>query len=349
MFTIDLNWSEPIKLAINQKINPGEVVALLGPSGCGKSTVLNTLSGLTSASGSLLYNELSLLKCPPEQRPVALAPQKPTLFPHWTVQKHIQKIQSLKKNATFHQQPITSRELIQKLSIEPLLNKYPHQLSGGQQQRVSLLLALLQAPKLLLLDEAFSALDEVNKQEVLKITKEMISHFQCSAIVVSHQLRDCAVLANQAWLMSEETGIYWQGPIQEGLRRYQGENPTYSFLQAKYQQTESNLNTFTIDSQQLYGVSGKTYTKDENVTLSLCADDIGISLSPPESTSFANCLQACIRLIQPDTYGAYIFCRLCDGQQVQTHITKNSLAQLNLQIEDNIYLIFKAGALDSSG
>ncbi len=345
MLTLDLCWSHPISLSIAGSIQPGEVIALLGPSGCGKTTFLHTLAGLQQAQGQLTLNGTSLLLQQPEDRPVALAAQKPVLFPHWTIAEHIKHIRKLRKNQSFSPQVISEDELIADIGLETLLQKRPQQLSGGQQQRVAVLLALLQVPKLLLLDEAFSALDEQNKQRVLHTVKKAINAFKSSAIVVSHQLRDCAALANTAWLMSE-TGIDWQGSIHEGLRRYQGSAPMYSFLTAEYAGKENHLSVFMVGNQKLFAPATNMFCSREIISLSLCADDIGISLSPPETTSFANCLWAEVCEITPDHYGAYIFCRLPDGQIIQIHITQHSRVKLNLAVQNSIYLVFKAGAIN---
>ena len=131
-----------------------EIVTITGPSGSGKSTLLHCLSGIvTPTSGHLLLDDLPIS---PRTHQIALVPQQYGLFPWKRVASNIFLPAALGKRSV---SPELQQEILETLGLLDLLDRYPHQLSGGQRQRVALARAFIMQPDLLLLDEAFSALD----------------------------------------------------------------------------------------------------------------------------------------------------------------------------------------------
>jgi iron(III) transport system ATP-binding protein len=167
---------------VSLKVETGERVVLFGPSGCGKSTVLHLIAGLVIPdSGEILIDEELVARAyrnlrEPEQRGIGMVFQDLALWPHMTVAKNIEF--GLKAKRIPHEQRARRvREMIDLVRLGDYLNARPGELSGGQQQRVALARALALAPRILLMDEPLSTLDdELNKQlreEILRLHADL--------------------------------------------------------------------------------------------------------------------------------------------------------------------------------
>ena len=144
---------------LSLQVPQGQTVALLGPSGSGKSTLLKIIAGLEApGAGRVLFDGQDITNLPPEQRKFALMFQDFALFPHLSVQDNVAfgLIEQGQRRATARAQAV---EMLQRFGLGAHTGARVWQLSGGEQQRVALARALITAPRLLLLDEPFSALD----------------------------------------------------------------------------------------------------------------------------------------------------------------------------------------------
>ncbi len=179
-------------------IYPGEFVCLLGPSGCGKTTLLRIICGLDpQTSGRVIQDGKDVSDLPPSKRDFGIVFQSYALFPNLTA---AQNIAYGLENAGFSKAQITTRvtELLEKVGLGQIGNKYPAQMSGGQQQRVALARALALSPGLLLLDEPLSALDakvrvrlrsEITRlQRELGVTTVMVTHDQEEALAMADRV-----------------------------------------------------------------------------------------------------------------------------------------------------------------
>ena len=182
-------------------INHGELVALLGPSGCGKTTVLKVVAGLLApASGDVLFDGSSVLPIPAEQRGATMVFQQPLLFPYLTVAENIGfglKMRRIKKDE------IAARvaQALQWVRLEGYDRRKPHELSGGQEQRVALARALVTEPRVLLLDEPFSALDENLRGEMRQLVRELQQRLQITTLFVTHDQREALAVADRIALL----------------------------------------------------------------------------------------------------------------------------------------------------
>ena len=178
-----------------------ELIALLGPSGCGKSTALKVVAGLlTPANGDVLFDGVSVLKVPAERRGAAMVFQKPLLFPHLTVAENIGfglKMRRLKKDE------ISARvaRALEWTQLEGYGRRKPNELSGGQEQRVALARALVTEPRVLLLDEPFSALDENLRGEMRLLVRELQQRLRITTIFVTHDQREALAVADRIALL----------------------------------------------------------------------------------------------------------------------------------------------------
>ena len=180
---------------VSLRIPQGAYCCLLGPSGCGKTTILRMIAGHeTPTDGDIRIGGGSVLGQPPLQRGTAMMFQAYALFPHLSVIDNVAfslKMRGRDKATRLEQ----ARELLGKVRLEPFAERLPAQLSGGQQQRVALARALITNPRVLLLDEPLSALDEYLRlrmrgelrrmQKQLGITFVHVTHTQLEAIAVA--------------------------------------------------------------------------------------------------------------------------------------------------------------------
>jgi ABC-type Fe3+/spermidine/putrescine transport system ATPase subunit len=193
---------------VDLTVREGEIVALLGPSGCGKTTLLRAVAGFEPAHrGEVLIDgevvESERTHVPPHRRPVGLVFQDYALFPHRTVAANV--AYGLGRHPLgvggnrAHAERV--RELLAMAGLEGLEKRYPHQLSGGQQQRVALLRSLAPRPRVLLLDEPFSNLDPLRRQEIRTQVAALLRAEGVSAILVTHDRADALALADRVAVM----------------------------------------------------------------------------------------------------------------------------------------------------
>jgi len=186
---------------------PGRpIAALFGPSGCGKSTTLAMIAGLVTPDearivldGIPLIDTAAGFYVPSESRAVGLVAQDGLLFPHLTVAGNL----AYAERRTRGRAHAPRQEIVDVLALSPLLPRSTRTLSGGERQRVALARALLSGPRLLLLDEPVSALDEVSRWEALSFLERVAHRFAVPTLFVSHQRAEVARIAQQTARMDD--------------------------------------------------------------------------------------------------------------------------------------------------
>ena len=170
------------------KIPDHEITAFIGPSGCGKSTILRTLGGfLDIDKGDVLIDGQSVKNLPPEKRPTAMVFQSYNLWPHMTVYENLAfglEIKKVPKNK-IRSEIERGLKLVNMSGYE---KKYPGQLSGGQQQRVLLARALVNEPKLLILDEPTAGQDYRHYTEIMEFLKHLNETLGITIIMITHDM-----------------------------------------------------------------------------------------------------------------------------------------------------------------
>ncbi|MDO5061119.1 MAG: ABC transporter ATP-binding protein [Actinomycetaceae bacterium] len=173
-------------------LSDGEVTAVLGASGSGKTTLLRVLAGLhTPTAGQALFTltgdeiQVDLLQLPIRSRGIGLVPQEGALFPNLTVAQNVAYgLAGVSKRQAASYPRVN--ELLELLQITDLAARYPHELSGGQRQRVALARALAPRPRLLLLDEPFSALDAQLRTQIRAEVFQILRAQQIPILLVTH-------------------------------------------------------------------------------------------------------------------------------------------------------------------
>lgn len=186
-------------------IYQGELLALLGESGSGKTTLLRILAGFEiPEKGEIVLQDQVLVDegicVKPEKRAIGMVFQDYALFPHLTVAQNILYGLKQKKSAQSRQR---LKEVLELIGLPEIEKKYPHQLSGGQQQRVALARALAPNPSILMLDEPFSNLDEVLKDQIREDIRQIIKKSGITAILVTHDTKDALAMADRIAIMQQ--------------------------------------------------------------------------------------------------------------------------------------------------
>ncbi|MDQ1354824.1 MAG: transporter ATP-binding protein [Acidobacteriota bacterium] len=201
---------EHLNFCIDDLPGKGEFIAVLGPSGCGKSTMLNLLAGFHEVfpptSGEILLRG-EPVKGPGIDRGMVF--QKYSSFPHLTVLQNVAFGMRLNREKMgFSNSDILdqSREWIKKVGLEAHENKYPHQLSGGQQQRVALARTLVLKPRIILMDEPFSALDEPTRLEMQRMVVDLWEKVEATVIMITHSIVEAVFMGDRVWLFSHGPG-----------------------------------------------------------------------------------------------------------------------------------------------
>ncbi len=196
-----LNTDGEKTIALNQlnvDIRAGEFICLIGPSGCGKSTFLRLIAGLNSPTSGEIKLDGQIIEKPGYER--GLVFQDPTLFPWLTIYDNI--AYGLKTRHVYKEHKKDVNEFIRLAGLKGFEKSYPHQLSGGMAQRASLARALVNHPKVLLLDEPLGALDAFTRmnmqEEILRIWKERGT----TMIMVTHDVDEAIYLSDRILVMT---------------------------------------------------------------------------------------------------------------------------------------------------
>ena len=186
---------------INLTIEQGEIVAMVGGSGCGKTTLLRLISGLDRASQGTISVDGKVITAPSEE--VGIIFQEPRLLPWLTVEQNIGfPLAHLPKD---ERQAKVDRALL-RVGLGGLGERWPRQLSGGQAQRVSIARSLVAQPKVLLLDEPFSALDAFTRASLHDHLIALWEAEQPTLLIVTHDVEEAAILADRVIVMQPHPG-----------------------------------------------------------------------------------------------------------------------------------------------
>ena len=192
-------------------IDKGDFIALVGPSGCGKSTILKLVTGLIRATSGYVFVAGREVGAEPIR--VGMAFQNPTLLPWLKLRENV--MLPLKIVPPFRQNYRAKRKseftdrietLLAQVGLKGFSDKYPWQLSGGMLQRASLCRALVHEPQLLMLDEPFGALDQFTREELWAIMQELWMTHRPTVVLVTHDLKEAAYLANRICVMQARPG-----------------------------------------------------------------------------------------------------------------------------------------------
>lgn len=201
---IHKQWQQrPLLRGLSLRVAAGETVALLGASGSGKSTLLKIIAGLDEPeSGTVWCDGQDVTRWPPEQRRFALMFQDFALFPHLDVQGNV-AFGLVEQGRGRRQARDEARAMLERFGLASHARSRTWTLSGGEQQRVALARALITRPRVLLLDEPFSALDADLREQLRREFLLRINEAGMAAVLVTHDESEARAMARHAWRLQD--------------------------------------------------------------------------------------------------------------------------------------------------
>jgi ABC-type nitrate/sulfonate/bicarbonate transport system ATPase subunit len=192
----------PVLDGVSFSLAAGELVSLIGPSGCGKSTLLRLIAGLDSPDSGELLIGLEPIAHPSAER--GLVFQDPNLFPWLTVRRNIQA--GLVARGMLRERRDEVDELMRLVGLEVFANAYPHHLSGGMAQRAALARALINHPRVLLLDEPLGALDAFTRMRMQDEVLRLWERRHTTMLLVTHDIDEAIYMSDRIMIMTPRPG-----------------------------------------------------------------------------------------------------------------------------------------------
>lgn len=182
---------------------PGEFVSLLGPSGCGKSTLLMLIAGLEQPSAGRIIVNGSPVEGP--RQDIGVIFQEPTLLPWRSALDNVLfSIEMMRRPV--HAYRDRAAALLAEVGLGRALDKRPHEMSGGMRQRVAICRALIHEPDILLMDEPFSALDAITRDNMNRLLSDLLQEHPKTVVLVTHSIREAVFLSDRVLVMGGRPG-----------------------------------------------------------------------------------------------------------------------------------------------
>ena len=271
----------------------GRRTGIFGQSGCGKSTLVHLISGLLQPDrGEIVLDDLTLfssvkkISLPPEQRRIAIVFQQAMLFPHLGVKANL--LYGYKRCNTANRR-IDPQAIIDVLQLEPLMKRGVNRLSGGERQRVALGRAVLSNPRLLLMDEPLSALDDALRFQIIPYLKSVSAEFGIPYLFISHSVLEMQLMTDRILVMKEGKITEETTPDQLARNRMAGSQTGYiNLLTLKNPVMESGLYRYPWGTGELLISNGQP---GESSLFELTSRDIILFKQHPEAISARNLLE----------------------------------------------------------
>ena len=225
---------------VSLKVGHGEIVGLLGPNGAGKTTSFYMVAGLVRPDeGRVIFADEDITELPMNlraRRGMGYLPQEESIFRKLSVEDNLLAILQTRKDMTSRQQKDRAVELMDRFGITKLRRSMAIQLSGGEKRRLTIARALATSPKLLMLDEPFSALDTITKSAMHRWYLSVMEEIKLSTIFITHDIDEAVLLSDRILILSGRPGkITHQITIAEPKPRRRDFNLTPEFLDYKKQ------------------------------------------------------------------------------------------------------------------
>jgi len=341
-FSLDIAFEAPLR----------GVTAIFGPSGCGKTTLLRAIAGLgrlsgrLSVDGAVWQDSARGVFLEPHRRAVGYVFQGESLFAHLSVRENLL---FGARRAAAGEGALKLDQVVQLLGIGHLLNRDPQTLSGGERQRVAIGRALLSQPRLLLMDEPLSALDEIAKGDILPYLEGLHESLSIPILYVSHDISEVARLADRMIVMGNGRKIT-EGRIEEVMERLDLQPMTGRFdagvvLHARVARHDGDfaLTHLDYDGQSL-AIPLVEAEVGQTIRLAIRARDVSLATVKPQGISVRNILSGHIVDIREEAGTAYAetLVDVGGGARVRARITRASVADLGLEPGSRVYALVKS-------
>ncbi len=319
---------------------------VFGPSGSGKSTLMNLLAGLQrpdhgriELAGRVLFDAAARIDLPPEERRIGVVFQHSHLFPHLNVRKNLfygwQRTRASERW-------LDPESLIQVLDLGHLLTRGVASLSGGERQRVALARTVLSCPRLILMDEPLTGLDEALKYQIIPYLKKVFSEFDIPLLFISHSMQEMR-------LLTEEVLVFERGRVRESLpaealARQQlgtGSRGYANLITLRDPRPQGDLWSYRWGGLEF--IATDSGNSGDNL-FELGAKDITLFKRHPEATSARNLIACRVESLfgEGNRVGVELS---CPGGRLVSQIVPDSVRQLELREGTGVTAVIKASAL----
>lgn len=336
---------------VSLRVAPGECHAVLGPSGSGKSTLLNAILGLLRwESGRIRIDGADVSRVPTERRGLGYVPQQLGLFPHLSVRENLAYSARARGLPPAAFQPTLDR-MVAATGIGNLLDRRPATLSGGERQRVGLVRALASRPRLVLLDEPFTALNENLRRDLWWLVRELQRQGPLTVLLVTHDLAEAYFLADRVTVLlngrvaqqGDKTEVYGR-PAAAEVARFLG----VETLQAgRIVARNEGLAVVEVGSARLTALESGGSSDD--VLVSIRGEDVMLERESGSAgvASARNRLPARVVSVRP---GSPLLCVELDaGFPLVALVTRPACEELALQSGTRVTAVVKAPAVHLLG
>lgn len=323
----------------------GESTGVFGSSGSGKSTLVNLIAGLQKPDsgvimidGETLFDNSRRLNIPVEERRVGMVFQHPNLFPHLSVKRNL--LYGYRRCPSQHRRIVLS-DLVDVLEIGHLLDRGVNNLSGGEKQRVSIGRTVLSNPRLLLMDEPLSALDDNLKYQIISYLKNVSKRFGIPYLFISHSLKEMRLMANQV-LVVEDGRIAEQMPTEQLALSRMGHSLIgyINILKLHDPELRHELHAYPWGDGELLIVAGEG---QPGTLFELSSRDIILLRGFPHAISARNLLKCTVVDAFPS--GHRIGVKLdCGGEHLVAEVTLPAARELEIEAGRELYAAIKASA-----
>jgi len=324
---------------VSLKVNRRAYVTIIGPTGSGKSILLETIAGFYKPlKGRILLEGKDITGLPPEKRCVSIVYQDYALFPHMNVFENVAYgLRKKESNASTIREEV--RRITEILSISHLLHRKPTTLSGGEQQRVAIARALVVKPKLLLMDEPFSALDVKMRENLRKLVRKAVKEYDTTVLHVTHDFDDVFSLANKVVIMKNGRILQigkpedvFSKPSNDFVADFVGTNILEGVVIGK----EKGLTLIKVGEHILYSTDHAEV--NERVRISIRPENIILS---NEMCSDKNTFLCSVDEIKRATNLVWLTLRSGD-LRFKVVTTPSSIDTIDINIGRNVFASFKA-------
>lgn len=322
------------------------IAVLFGPSGCGKTTTLRCLAGLERPEeGRITFEQRTWfdakrgISLTPQQRDIGYLSQEYALFPHLTVAQNIAYgLRTLSRS----DQRQRVGEILAALRLAGKEKRYPHQLSGGEQQRVALARVLVRRPRLLLLDEPLSALDQQTREQLRLELRRQLAEFGIPVVLVTHDRTEAMALADH--LIVLDCGrVRQQGPAAEIFSRPADVSVARIVGMENVQpgrvvHTEDGLATVAVGNTLLVAIAPPIPV--EHVYVCVRAEEVVLQKGASDHASPRNRLAGVINSLTLE--GPLVRVSMDCGFPLQALVTRTACSELQLREGETITALLKA-------
>jgi molybdate transport system ATP-binding protein len=343
--------AQPFSLDVEFEVPPGFTI-LFGASGSGKTTTLRSISGIVrpdagriAIDDEVLFDSAEGIDLPIRKRGVGYVFQDLALFPHLTALANVQFGMS---NITLGDRRRRAETIMEALRISHAAGRKPREISGGEAQRVALARALAYQPRILLLDEPLSAIDEATKRGIIADLKSINRELRLPILYVTHSRQEAVSLGERV-IVYEQGRIVACGepisvfgtPITASVARLTGVENIFA---AQIIGKSEGAGTMTVEVSDATGscqvdVPFGNEALGEHVTIAVPSGDILLATEEPRSTSLRNRMRGTITAIDDELNRTVV--RVNAGVIWSASVTRQAVSELNLSDRQEVWLAFK--------